>query len=551
MAFKDNSSFCAKAFSGLSITPSGACAPCCLFEKMIAKPDGQIYKIWEDDVDQIYNSKFMQDVRSQMLRGEKIDACKQCYQAETNGGYSLRKQANDTEIDSDLKLDAYSKQTPAYLDLKLNNKCNLKCRMCQPRDSQLIYNEFKKIRQKDSGFGLFSNANLNDPDIHIPLEEIPDWSNSESFFSIFRKLLPSIKKISVVGGEPLLLDEVYKLIDICVEEGFASKIFLVFTSNLMHVPYDKISANFHKFKKVLFNISLDATDEHLYYIRFPSVFSKIDKHFKELYELRSKGNVAFQFTPTIQVYNILYVDKVYRYVEKLLKEKFEFTSTPVHITYLEFPAQLNYRILPADLKLTAAAKLKELLFDLPLLMSFKTVKQNLIQLIQSLEQDLNSNDQYISEFLFYSQILDSERGQNGKISLPELFSFLENYKPTSPQEPYYMTRERGWALAAQGKLNEAIKVFEESILISPNRDMDLREMAWMHDSLGNPAKALSLFQEAYKINPKDPVILKGLTLQLMKCNDTNSTKTLIKDALSLNPGDKDLLKVEMLLETDK
>ena len=79
--------FCTKAFGGLSISPAGSLAPCCLFEKAISREDGTPYSIWEDSLEDAYNSSFMQQFREKMLRDEPEEACRQCYQVEAHGGF--------------------------------------------------------------------------------------------------------------------------------------------------------------------------------------------------------------------------------------------------------------------------------------------------------------------------------------------------------------------------------------------------------------------------------------------------------------------------------
>ncbi len=542
--------FCVKAFGGISVTPSGACAPCCLFERMISDEKGQPFKIWQDDIDKINNSEFMREVRRKMLAGEAVDPCRQCYQVEAHGGVSLRMQANSTDYEMPDVLDPDFIYPALSLDLKLNNRCNLKCRMCQPRDSHLVYNEFEKISKTMPEFQFYSNANLTDPDLEIPLDQIPEWSNSEDFFEKLDRMLSTIRKIAIVGGEPLLLDEVYRLIDLCVERGVASNITLIFTTNLMHVPFEKLRHQLPKFKTVLFNISLDATGKELNYIRYPTVMSKVMENFHKLYSLREAGNMYFQFSPTVQVYNVLYLSDVYHMVEKLLEKKFVFTGAPVHLTYLEFPQHLNIRILPENVRRRAIEKLKRLYIEVPLLMNSPIVRANLNQLIQSLQKDSISHYDYLPEFLHYSQTLDKERGQRGEDFLPELFSFLKDIKPASPVEPFYRTRERGWRLAQQGKLAKAIEVFETSVISSPNKDLDYREMAWMNFELGRMTEAESLYRSAYSINPKDPVILKGLALTYSKAGKLELLKKLLPEACLANPQDPALLELQRMVENE-
>lgn len=543
----DKKHFCIKLFTGLSITPSGACAPCCLFERMISDDNGEVYKIWKDDQGDIFNSKFMQDIRRKTLNDEPIDACRQCYQMESAGGTSLRIQSNSEEP-VPLKFLKYDDtQIPRTLDLKLNNKCNLRCRMCQPRDSNLIYDEFRKISMTDASFENYTNTHMTDPDLRMPLDEIPEWSSTSQFEEIFSDLLPGLRKISIVGGEPLLLDETYQLLEKAVESGHSKKIRIVLTTNLTQVRTDKLKKIMMGFEKVLINISLDAVGPELNYIRYPSNFEHIMKNFR-LIASWDLPNVIYCFSPTVQVYNVLYLDKIYDFVESILEENSKFTWSPVHLTYVEHPVHLNVRILPQTLRDEAVAKLEAMKLRTPLLQKYVLVKGNLNQLIHILKHESFTHYDYVPEFLNYSETLDKSRGQNGPTSLPELFKFFEGMKSAPPIESYHRTRERGWESVKAGKLEKAIEFFQVTAKLSRNPDLDFREIAWILRDLGRETEALAMYEKAFALNPEDPYILKGLVYGYVNAGNNPKVRSILEKAINANPEDKDLAQLSAQME---
>lgn len=480
----------------------------------------------------------MKEIRAKMIAGEKVEACRQCYQVEAHGGYSLRQQSNGTEGVRTAEISTGTSALPRYVDLKLNNRCNVKCRMCQPRDSHLIFNEFKKIGESSPEFKRFTNTSLIDPDLRLPLDEVPDWSRSPVFRESFRQLTPGLKILSLVGGEPLILDETYELLDMLAENA-PGRVNVAVTTNLVHLPIDRLSKILPFAASTLFNISLDAVDDELFYLRFPTSFEKVKSNFRALLNLPGKKTI--QFTPTAQVYNILNIDKVYRFVEDLLAEGIkDFSPTPINLRFLEFPVHLNIRILPQSVRDAAIKKLTALKNDIPILMKEPRVEMNLDQLIQILAREKITHHDYLPEFLYYSEILDRERGQSGPNAFPELFELLQGISPQAPVESYHAIRDRGWTYAQEGRLEDAFAEFETAIKTSSNKDLDLREMAWIKLALGFHQEALSLYERSYSINPEDPYVLKGLALMYDSYNDKASLSRILPAALKKNPGDPQL-----------
>lgn len=114
------------------------------------------------------------------------------------------------------------------LDLRFDNKCNLKCRMCNPAFSSALYKEYV-----DLGFDLPKEW---DSPYHIAVDD------KEYEFIISQ--LKYTKVLFFAGGEPLTQDKFYEILQYCIDNDLAKDILLWITSNctkLKYKNYDLIS----------------------------------------------------------------------------------------------------------------------------------------------------------------------------------------------------------------------------------------------------------------------------------------------------------------------
>lgn len=524
--------FCTKLFSAISISPAGVVAPCCLYEQAIQNDEARPYRVWETSIEEIYNSKYMKNMRQKVLSGETLSQCRQCYDVESSGSSSMRVLSN---VESDELVEEYDESKryiPKSVDLKINNKCNLKCRMCQPRDSHLIQNEFEKIIKDDSSFQFFTNTEMEDPDLNLSLKDLEVWEDSEVFNKSLENILPYVVKISMVGGEPLLLDKIYDILDKCIEMDLAKNIYISFTSNFMYVPVQKIERYINHFRKVLFNISLDAVGKELNYIRYPSNFDKIVKNFNSIY--RDTPNLEFQFTPTVQVYNILYIHEVYEFVESLLQKGYKLSINALHLTYLKYPEHLDFNILPMGVKKLALLRLKNFADKRPLLLELPLIKSSLNGLLSRLSESSHTDDERVSEFLHYTELLDRQRGQRFQDYLPDLYNMLVSFNSSSPKPSFHKLRELGWKKAGQKNFVEAIEFFEAAAQKSNDKSLDYREMGWMLFELKKYHKAVDVYRKGFSLNNRDQFIVRGYILSLEAIGMTDAAKKIGQYYLTFN-----------------
>lgn len=139
--------FCIVPWVHLSITPSGGARLCCQASQHIHQDEVPM-SVYTHSIEEIWNSDYMRSVRRAMLAGEKVFACKVCDAMDADSQSAYRSFVNnewkeiigsfDDLIASSKNNDFKVKTGPCSFHLILGNKCNLKCRMCNPLFSSQV-----------------------------------------------------------------------------------------------------------------------------------------------------------------------------------------------------------------------------------------------------------------------------------------------------------------------------------------------------------------------------------------------------------------------------
>ena len=81
--------------------------------------------------------------------------------------------------------------------------------------------------------------------------------------------VPHMYQLYFAGGESLIIDEHYDLLEECIKQGYAKNIELRYNSNAVEWRDDLFDL-WAEFKRVRFHYSIDAHGEHNDYIRYPN-----------------------------------------------------------------------------------------------------------------------------------------------------------------------------------------------------------------------------------------------------------------------------------------
>lgn len=375
--------FCVLPWMSLATSASGILRVCCNStpgKNFITKEDSSAYRINKDDIKEAWNSETYKTIRQQMLNGERPEMCTRCFREEDAGITSTRQNWNDKWA-QDREYPVEAPFTIRYVDVRLGNLCNLKCRMCNPYASNQWVKEWHLIEDalEESEYNRLKNM---------------DWPEQETVWDNLFKIADTVEEIYLTGGEPTIIKEQHRLLDYYIDNKKAKKIKLKYNTNLTNVPAELMDKWKH-FKRVQLNCSIDATGDLDRYIRYPSNWSKIVENFENITKLE---NAFVEIHCTVQMYNILKMQDFIEWAEPY--------GYKIYFNILNHPEVLNIRVLPEDLKKVVETRLHPYL-HLPKV-------QGIIDYMWAEDW----HDKY-SGFLSYTESLDKSRDENLFDIVPE------------------------------------------------------------------------------------------------------------------------------------
>lgn len=381
----------------------------------------------EDRLADAWNSDHMRSIRKGMLAGEKVPGCELCYFQESIGKRSYREMHNEEWINragdeiqrriEESKLNDFNVKTPAmYLDLRLGNLCNLKCRSCNSYNSSQIHRETSNLIDTDPEYAAFYERH-NGPG---KPPSFPNWFESDAFWDEVIESIPNLSKVYLTGGEPTLIEKNYKFMQACIDSGHARNIFLMFNINCTNVQ-DRFLEYLPHFQFVLINASIDGFGPANEYLRHLSRWETVDKNFRRLASLPK--NVQIGVTPVVQVYNILSITDLLDYIEKVSMEHHR--EINVDFLYATGPNYINAQILPHSIKEEAIRRLEAYKRRSTTYGSQRFLQNSVDSCINMLSDQPAGDEAKIHDFVQYTRLLDKHRKQSLEHTFPELAQRLE------------------------------------------------------------------------------------------------------------------------------
>ncbi len=326
---RDSKVFCILPWIHLSAWPDGNVYPCCATWK--APPLGNLHK---DALPDLWNSQSEKQLRLNMLRGEKSSACSRCYEAESHGSPSQRQRMNRNfphryELTESTKPDGSVEPFRLfYLDFRFSNVCNFRCRMCGPTFSSSWHADYAALTGKQSE----AMALLR------PGESDALWSQIEG-------ILPNLEEIYFAGGEPLLMEEHFRILDFLAKR----KLFhvrLLYSTNfsLTHFQDNDIFALWDKFETVHVGASIDAMGRRGEYIRKGQKWDDILANRKHM--ARVCPRAQFNLISTLSALNSLCLPDL----QKEWIEKGYVLAKNIVVNLVMTPEHYQLQILPRSLK---------------------------------------------------------------------------------------------------------------------------------------------------------------------------------------------------------
>jgi radical SAM protein with 4Fe4S-binding SPASM domain len=367
----ESSTFCMYPWIHLHAWPTGQAFPCCHAES----PAGQLGNTRTQTLEEIWNSPKQRGLRKDMLEGTSNSACVRCYEQEQSGFFSGRQSANKhhghhiARVDATQSTGYLNQFEMTYWDIRFSNLCNLKCRSCGH---------------------IFSSQ----------------WSQLEPH-------LDYVEQIYFAGGEPLLMEEHYNILEELLTRG-RTDVRLIYNTNFTHTDLKgrSVFEYWKQFDSVAVGASLDDMGARGEYIRKGTDWAVVEQNRRDMQQICPE--VDFYISPTLSIMNARHLPEFHRdWVEKGL-----IRAQDLNVNILQDPAHYRIDIAPAEYK----AELTEIYRDHINWLRDKDPLNRASQGFESAVVFMNSTDNthLIDTFWRKTHELDSIRKESCLTVIPEL-----------------------------------------------------------------------------------------------------------------------------------
>ena len=335
----------------ISADPDGSIKPCCISTEFITKPNGEKFNLGHDKIEDIINSPDYVNIRQKMLAGEKVKGCNRCYQSESLGDESSKRQMyNQRWIDTEITKQKIAQGSVIDtrvldIDLRFGNLCNLACKSCNSLYSSQLAKELDKL--KDTELNTFYSF--------IDTSTINDWYQTETFENNIDSQLTNLSQLYITGGEPTIIKKNYEVLERLVSSGRSKQMRLIINSNMTNLN-QKFYSLIKEFENVTFYASIDGYGSLQEYIRYPSNWEQIDKNLQYLIE--NFDNITLRPSPVVQITNLNKIVELFEYFENFnrIANKSIVNILPIN---LQVPNHLDCINLPLDYKKECWDKIEE------------------------------------------------------------------------------------------------------------------------------------------------------------------------------------------------
>jgi organic radical activating enzyme len=407
--FDKSKTFCVLPWIHLHTTPTGQAAPCCISTS--CSDNIGVGNSNRDSLEEIVNSPKMKKLRVDMINGVKNEECTNCHRhEESGGGMSARKDFNNTwktlpkimDVISATGKDGSVKDFKMkYFDIRFSNICNFKCRTCGSAFSSQWEQEDIKSKEK-TGIPFWA--------------EIVPKGNRKSFINEIVEQVPNFEIAYFAGGEPLIAEEHYVLLDHMIKTG-NTDIELRYNSNISNFKYKKKDV-FHMWKQFSKPIRIYASIDHIgdraEYIRSGTDWDVIEKNFKRI---REEKNIQVEVNTVYSIFNAITISHFYKF---MIDNHYYTPESGIWTLYcMNAPEHLSVHVLPEDYKAQADQQLD-------LTISYMTdlgFRENQIEQIRQAKSWLNSKHTWAEQSQMFKEELcrlDALREEDFEQTFPEL-----------------------------------------------------------------------------------------------------------------------------------
>jgi radical SAM protein with 4Fe4S-binding SPASM domain len=371
--------FCAAPWRGLHINPRGDVKTCC------AGNPNMLGNLNSSSISDILSNKKLQEIRETIKTGNPHpEYCRNCIKTEKYGN-SERSWHNDVNQDFDISQAKLDEFNPTIIDVRWNTTCNLSCNYCDPGASS-------KWASLKTGIPINNVTRTY-------YDDVCDWLAANA---------TNIKEVALVGGEPLLLPENEKLLDVIPSDCIVT----VITNATADLDKNRIFQKLKNRRRVGWSISFDNIENRFEYVRHGAKWDQLIKNLDQL-----QGLMATQghWGGIHAVYNI--------YNASRLQEFHEFARSrglTIQWQTLHQPECLDPSRLGADILAMARSEIK-------ILLNRNICLPNEHEFFENVLHAQHNNDDLRPEFMKHIHEIEHQYHKNQQGQFARLWPELEKH----------------------------------------------------------------------------------------------------------------------------
>ena len=392
----DSDVFCMIPWIHMHAFPDGRAYPCCLGDDQ--HPIGNFK---QDSMETVWNADAYKTMRKNMLDEKPCKECSRCYEQERAGFMSMRNNTNKNFgqhinlIDQTKPDGTFEDFKLRYYDIRFSNLCNFTCRTCGGWFSSSWYTEEEQLYGKRS-YPKIMFAGRHEEDM---------WEQMVPH-------IPYLEQIYFAGGEPLMMEEHYRILkELVKREMFNVKLIYNTNFSRLNLKDDNVLDYWRLFKNVSIGASLDAMGPRAEYIRKGTKWDQIVRNREQMIE--RCPDTDFYVSSTVSLYNVLHITDFHRdwadrgYVK----------AQDWNINILQGPDRDRIDVLPQVYKDRAIEKIQEHITWLAPQDHLKRATSGYQGIINFMQDD---RTQHLREFFRVNDTHDNYRQERFEDVFPEL-----------------------------------------------------------------------------------------------------------------------------------
>ena len=392
--------FCMMPWVHTHIWPNGNAFPCCMSDS-----DIEYGNLNDNSLEEIWNNEKYKKLRKNMLNEKESPECTRCYEMEKSNIWTLRKNTNKYYISHWDRVEttqddgSVEEVNMGYMDIRVSNICNFRCRTCGPELSSAWYEDHSK---------LYGQPPENPKMMNI--------ANNEKFWNELQPLLLTVEEACWAGGEPIITEEHYKILDFWIENKMKD-VRLRYTTNFSNLYFKKKSIldYWNSFNDVRIAASLDGMGKRGELIRAGTEWDVIEDNRRQM--IKECPDVYFEITPTVSIMNVYHLPDFHRnWVDRGLLE-----PNNIRVNMLTYPDYYRIQIIPKEERKKFIDKYNEHIKWIDDNFGKGVAKEGFMSILNFLEQKNYEN--LIPDFIDRNTPLDELRGESLFEVCPELEFF--------------------------------------------------------------------------------------------------------------------------------